>query len=72
MDEFIGTIKMFAGNFAPQGWMFCQGQTISISQYTALYSIIGNTYGGDAGRNSFKLPDLRGHSYRTNPFVWFI
>lgn len=51
---------MFAGNFAPQGWMFCQGQTISISQYTALYSIIGNTYGGDAGRNSFKLPDLRG------------
>ena len=59
MDEFIGTIQMFAGNFAPQGWMFCHGQTVSISQYTALFSIIGTTYGGD-GVNNFALPDLRG------------
>ncbi|MFN3908168.1 MAG: phage tail protein [Flavobacterium sp.] len=59
MDEFIGTIQMFAGNFAPQGWMFCHGQTVLISQYTALFSIIGRTYGGD-GVNNFALPDLRG------------
>jgi microcystin-dependent protein len=55
----IGDIKMFAGNFAPLAWAFCHGQLMSISQNTALYSILGTTYGGD-GINTFALPDLRG------------
>ena len=55
----IGTVTIFAGNFAPQGWLFCQGQELSISNYTALFSIIGNTFGGD-GTQTFALPDLRG------------
>lgn len=59
MDGYLGEIKMFAGDFAPKGWMICSGQTLSISEYEALYSILGISYGGD-GRNSFKLPDLRG------------
>ncbi len=59
MDPLIGEIKAFAGSFAPQGWMTCSGQTLSISEYTALFSIIGTTYGGD-GMQTFKLPDLRG------------
>jgi len=50
---------MFAGNFAPRGWAFCNGQLLSISQNTALFSILGTTYGGD-GRTTFGLPDLRG------------
>ena len=50
---------MFAGNFAPRNWAFCQGQTLAISENTALFAIIGTTYGGD-GRSTFKLPDLRG------------
>ncbi|AWG21283.1 phage tail protein [Flavobacterium faecale] len=50
---------MFAGNFAPRGWAFCDGQLLAISQNTALFSIIGTTYGGD-GRTTFALPDLRG------------
>ncbi len=58
MDEYMGIIKMFAGNFAPRGWMFCAGQLLSISNYTALFSILGTTYGGD-GRTNFALPDLR-------------
>ena len=58
MDEYIGIIKMFAGNFAPQNWAFCAGQLMSISQNTALFSILGTTYGGD-GRTTFGLPDLR-------------
>lgn len=58
MDEFIGIIKLFAGNFAPQGWAFCNGQLLSISQNQALFSILGTTYGGD-GRTTFGLPDLR-------------
>jgi microcystin-dependent protein len=58
MDEFIGIIKLFAGNFAPQGWAFCNGQLLSISQYSALYSILGTTYGGN-GSSTFALPDLR-------------
>jgi microcystin-dependent protein len=49
---------MFAGNFAPRGWAFCDGQLLSISQNTALFSIIGTTYGGD-GRTTMGLPDLR-------------
>ncbi len=59
MDEFIGIIKLFAGNFAPRGWMFCQGQTLPIAQNSALFALLGTTYGGD-GVRTFKLPDLRG------------
>ena len=58
-DPFIGEIIMFGGNFAPRGWAFCDGQLLSIAQNTALFSILGTTYGGD-GRTSFGLPDLRG------------
>ena len=58
-DPFIGQIMMFAGNFAPRGWALCQGQLLPIAQNTALFSILGTTYGGD-GRNTFALPDLRG------------
>lgn len=59
MDGFIGQILMFAGNFAPRNWAFCNGQLLPISSYTALFSIIGTTYGGD-GITTFALPDLRG------------
>ncbi len=60
MDSpFIGMIIMFAGSFEPNGWAFCNGQLLSISQYTALFSILGTTYGGD-GVRTFALPDLRG------------
>ena len=59
MEAFIGTIILFAGNFPPKNWAFCQGQLLSISQNTALFSILGTTYGGD-GRTTFALPDLRG------------
>jgi microcystin-dependent protein len=58
-DAYIAEIRLFAGNFAPQGWAFCDGQTLSISQNQALFALIGVTYGGD-GRSTFKLPDLRG------------
>jgi microcystin-dependent protein len=60
-DPYIGEIRMFAGNFAPRGWALCSGQLLSISQYTALFSILGTTYGGD-GRVTFALPDLRGRA----------
>jgi microcystin-dependent protein len=59
MEPFIGEITMFAGNFAPRGWAFCDGQLLPISQYSALFSILGTTYGGD-GRTTFGLPDMRG------------
>jgi microcystin-dependent protein len=59
MEEYIGVIKMFIGNYAPQYFALCDGQTLTIQQNQALYSIIGNTYGGSPGVN-FKLPDLRG------------
>ena len=59
MNPFIGEIKMFGGNFAPRGWAFCDGQLQAISSNTALFSILGTTYGGD-GRTTFALPDLRG------------
>ena len=58
-EPFIGEIIMFAGNFAPKGWMFCQGQILSIAQNTALFSILGTTYGGD-GVTTFALPNLSG------------
>ena len=59
MEAFWGTILMFAGNYAPRGWMFCEGQELPIQQYQAIFAIIGTTYGGD-GKRTFKLPDLRG------------
>ena len=59
MEPFIGQIIMFGGNFAPRGWALCDGHLLSISQYQALFSILGTTYGGD-GRTTFGLPDLRG------------
>src|SRR5688572_5350285 len=58
-EPFIGEIIMFAGNFAPRGWAFCSGQLLSIAQNTALFSILGTTYGGN-GQTTFALPDLRG------------
>jgi microcystin-dependent protein len=56
---FIAQICIFGGNFAPRGWAFCQGQLLSISQFTALFSLLGTTYGGN-GQTTFALPDLRG------------
>jgi len=58
---FIGQITLFAGNFAPSGWEFCDGQLLNIASYAALFSIIGTIYGGD-GRTTFALPDLRGRN----------
>lgn len=59
MDPFLGEIKLFPYNFAPRGWAFCQGQVLAISQNTALFSLLGTTYGGN-GQTTFALPDLRG------------
>lgn len=59
MDPFIGQIIMFGGNFAPRGWAFCNGQLLSIAQNTALFSILGTTYGGN-GQTTFGLPNLQG------------
>lgn len=61
MDVYIAQIIMFGGNFAIQGYAFCQGQTLAISQYQALFALIGTTYGGD-GRTTMGLPDLRGRA----------
>jgi len=58
-EPFVGEIRMFAGNFAPRGWAFCDGQLLAISQNDALFSLFGTIYGGD-GRVAFGLPDLRG------------
>lgn len=58
MDEYLGIIKAFGGNYAPRGFMLCQGQILPISNWTALFSILGTTYGGN-GQNTFALPDLR-------------
>lgn len=58
-DSFVGEIRMFGGNYAPVGWLLCQGQTLPIAQYPVLYQAIGTTYGGD-GVSSFQLPDLSG------------
>ena len=58
-QPYVGEIRMFAGNFAPAGWMFCEGQQLPISEYETLFNLIGTTYGGD-GQETFALPDLRG------------
>ena len=55
---YVGEIRMFAGNFAPVGWLFCQGQLVGISEYDVLYNLIGTTYGGD-GSTTFGLPNLQ-------------
>jgi microcystin-dependent protein len=59
MDPILGTIILFAGGFAPKGWFTCEGQTLQITQYQALFSLLGTYYGGD-GVTTFKLPDFRG------------
>lgn len=56
-EPYVGEIRMFAGNFAPNGWMFCEGQTIPISENETLFNLIGTTYGGD-GQETFNLPNL--------------
>ena len=61
MDPFLGEIRIFAGGFAPFGWMFCNGQILPIVQYSALFSLLGAMYGGD-GKTTFALPDLRGRA----------
>jgi microcystin-dependent protein len=58
-DAYLGEIRVFAGNYAPVGWLLCDGSTLQVSQYQALYALIGNTYGGTAS-STFALPDLRG------------
>jgi microcystin-dependent protein len=58
-QPYVGEIRMFAGNFAPAGWMLCEGQLLSIAENEALFVLIGTTYGGD-GQSTFALPDLRG------------
>ncbi|ASE63832.1 phage tail protein [Chryseobacterium indologenes] len=59
MEEYMGIVKLFAGNFAPRGWMFCDGSLLSIAQNSALFSLLGTTYGGD-GITTFALPNLKG------------
>jgi microcystin-dependent protein len=61
MDQYIGQLMLFAGNFAPRGWAFCHGQLLSIAQNSALFSLLGTTYGGD-GQTTFGVPDLRGRA----------
>ncbi len=58
-DPYLGEIRIFAGNFAPQGWALCNGQIMSIAQNTALFSLLGTQYGGN-GQSNFALPDLQG------------
>src|ERR1700741_3656683 len=60
-DPFVAEIRIFPFNFAPKGWAFCDGQLMPISQNTALFSLLGTTYGGD-GKSTFALPDLQGSS----------
>lgn len=58
-EPFLGEIRMFVGTFAPNGWALCNGQTLSVSEYNALFRVIGTRFGGD-GINNFAVPDLRG------------
>ena len=61
MEGVLAFTTLFAGNFPPRGWAFCQGQIMSIAQNTALFSLLGTTYGGN-GQTTFALPDLRGRA----------
>ena len=69
-QPYVGEIRIFAGNFAPAGWMFCEGQLLPISENETLFNLIGTTYGGD-GESTFGLPDLRGRIpvHQGNSFV---
>jgi len=69
-QPYVGEIRMFGGNFAPAGWMFCEGQLLAISDNQTLFNLIGTTYGGD-GQSTFGLPDLRGRIpvHQGNGFV---
>jgi microcystin-dependent protein len=69
-QPYVGEIRMFAGNFAPAGWMFCEGQLIPIAENETLFQLIGTTYGGD-GESTFAVPDLRGRIplHQGNGFV---
>lgn len=69
-QPYVGEIRMFAGNFAPAGWMFCEGQYLPISENETLFQLIGTTYGGD-GESTFRLPDLRGRIpiHQGNSFI---
>lgn len=69
-QPYVGEIRMFGGNFAPAGWMFCDGQLLPISENETLFQLIGTTYGGD-GQSTFALPDLRGRLpvHQGNGFV---
>jgi microcystin-dependent protein len=69
-QPYVGEIRMFAGNFAPAGWMFCEGQLLPISENETLFQLIGTTYGGD-GQENFALPDLRGRIpiHQGNSFI---
>ena len=60
-DPFVAEIRIFPFNFAPKGWAFCSGQLLPISQNTALFSLLGTTYGGD-GKSTFALPDIQGNA----------
>jgi microcystin-dependent protein len=69
-QPYVGEIRMFAGNFAPAGWMFCEGQLLPISENETLFQLLGTTYGGD-GESTFALPDLRGRlpMHQGNGFI---
>src|SRR3954447_15824082 len=69
-QPYVGEIRIFAGNFAPAGWMFCEGDLLSIAENETLFNLIGTTYGGD-GQSTFALPDLRGRIplHQGNGFV---
>ncbi|HUF98927.1 MAG TPA: tail fiber protein [Ilumatobacter sp.] len=69
-QPYVGEIRMFGGNFAPAGWMFCEGQILPISENETLFQLIGTTYGGD-GQETFALPDLRGRIpiHQGNSFI---
>jgi microcystin-dependent protein len=69
-QPYVGEVRMFAGNFAPAGWMFCEGQLLPISENEILFQLIGTTYGGD-GQETFALPDLRGRlpMHQGNGFI---
>lgn len=60
MDYTIGEITLFGFNFAPMGWMSCEGQLLNVNMYPALFSLLGNTYGGSQAQNTFALPNLKG------------
>jgi microcystin-dependent protein len=61
MDPYVGEIRLFSGSYAPRGWAFCQGQTMLVQENTVLFTVIGNTYGGD-GKTTFALPNLSGRA----------